>query len=578
MAFVPTNTDLPSSWLVPGVYIQLNLNGSGSGLNSATKRILLLGYKTSSGSAQVDAPIQVFAQSDANTYFGAGSDLARLYAATLSQIGPGTADVFCLPITAPSAGTAAIHQVVFAGTATAAGSVDAWICGYPVSIPVANADTPTVIGDAFAAAVNLNTALPVTASNASGTVNLTYKTKGLTGNDLPRIVNVNGSIGVTASPGTVVFSGTAGSSGTATLTVGGVAISASISNSDTATVSGAALETALAATAGPVTGVNASGTVTLYHVRDRVVHRISVATTATTQTVAASVGTAGDGAPSLTAALATVAAQPAYRLWATCFDDTASLGACAAHIELYANGLYQKDQTLHYGATKSLATSGAVPAATTPTLSSSPRYTANWCVDSPQQAYELAGRSAGIVCVEDYFARNYDGKAMKSDGLIPFLMPAKASRPIPADANSAMFTYHMTPLIVDEFSGTLRIMRGMTTYRGSDQRLWDWSYIQTLGYYRYDMGVFLAQRFSGKSLKLNGDPKTPNVIKIDSIKDAVFERLKLYDDNDLFDGADALKGNIQAAADPIVSGRVNVFIPMRPPVNLHQIGAVGSNV
>ena len=576
MAYVPANTDLPSSWLIPGVYLQLNLNGSGAGLNSATKRLLLVGYKGAVGNAPQDTPIQILQQSDANTAFGQGSDLARMYAAAVSQVGPGTCDVFCLPIAEPSTGTAATHLITIIGTATAAGSIDAWVCGYKASIAVALGDTPTMIAANLAAGLLTLNDTPVVASAATGTVTLTAKFKGLTGNDLPVMVNVNGSIGVQASPGTVAFTGTAGSAGTAVLQVGGTAVSAVINTSDTATVAGASLVTALASTAAPVTGSNAAGTVTLFYVPNRIVHRIGLTTSTTVQTVGVAVGVAGAGAASLTAALANVAAQSAYRLWVTSMNDAASLGTLSAHIELYANGLYQKDQVLHYGDTTGLVVAGAVAGATTPTLSSSPRYVTAWCPDSPQQAHEIAARSAAIVCVEDFYARNYDGKALQTSGTVPLLLPAKAVRPFPGDVNAAMFSYHMTPLVVDEFSGTLRIVRGMTTFRGSDQRLWDWSYIQTLGFYRYDLGIFLAQRFSGKSLKLNGDPKSPNVVKVQSIANAVYERLKSYDDADLFDGAEALKQSVSANSDPVVVGRVNVFVPCRPPLNLHQIaGTLG---
>lgn len=575
MAFVPQNSDLPSSWLIPGVYIQLNLSGSGAGLNSATKRIFLTGYKTSSGTAPQDAAVQIVQQSDANAACGRGSDLARLYAATISQIGAGTADVFCCPIVEPAGGTASTHLITFATTATASGSVDVWVCGYKASVAIASGDTPTIIAANVSAALNLILDLPVTCSPSTGTVTCTYRHKGVVGNDLPVIVNINGSIGTTASPGTITFTSSATGAGTATLLVGGTSITAAIGASDTVTVAGDTLVASLAAAANPVTGTNNAGVVTLFYVRDRVVHRISVATTATTQTVAAACGTVGAGVPTLTAALSNVAAQSAYRLWATTFNDATSLGTLSAHIELYANGLYQKDQVLHYGDTQSMTVAGAVPAATTPTLSSSPRYNTTWCVDAPQQAYELAGRTAGMVCIEDFYPRNFDGAALKSDGVVPLLLPAKATRPIPSDQNAAMYSYHMTPLVVDEQSGVLRVLRGMTTSRSSDQRLWDWSFINTLGFYRFDMNAFLLTRFKGKSLKLNGDPRTPNVVKPASISDAVYERLLQYDNADFFDGADALKGQIQANPDQLVTGRVNVFIPMRPPINLHQVAGVG---
>jgi hypothetical protein len=47
------NQDLPSSWKIPGVYISINLAGSGAGLNSFAKRLLLVGYRSRRASRAV---------------------------------------------------------------------------------------------------------------------------------------------------------------------------------------------------------------------------------------------------------------------------------------------------------------------------------------------------------------------------------------------------------------------------------------------------------------------------------------------------------------------------------------------
>src|SRR4051812_41184827 len=98
---VPVNPDLPTSVLIPGFYFRINTSGGGAGLNSPTKRLLLVGCKLSSGTAAQDVAVQVQSQSEANSFFGRGSDLARMYAAAMSQIVPGSCDIFCVPIVEP---------------------------------------------------------------------------------------------------------------------------------------------------------------------------------------------------------------------------------------------------------------------------------------------------------------------------------------------------------------------------------------------------------------------------------------------------------------------------------------------
>lgn len=574
MALAPTNPDLPSSWMIPGIYFKLNLAGSGASLNSVQKRLLILGCKTSSGSKPANTPIQVFQQSDVNTFFGAGSEVARMYAAAISQVGPGVCDVFCMALDEPSSGTAATHLITFATNATASGGVDVYICGYKTSVAIASGDTTSTVATNVSSAINVNTSLPVTASPSSGTVTLTAKHKGVNGNDLPIIVNMLGSTGMTASPGTLALSGTASGSGSYSVTVGGTTMTATVAGSDTASVVGDSLVAAINGGGNPITATNSSGTLTFFYVTDRVVHRFSKSADGNGLTGTFTIGTAGVGAPTLTTALAVAAGQTAFPVWVTSFTDSTSLGAIVTHIELYANGLNQKGQFVHIGDTNALATAGAVPTAPTPALTTSPRYNLDWCVDSPQQGYELAARTAAIMCVEDYHSKNYDGQPLTTRGTVPLLMPHRNSRPAPSDINSAMYTYHMTPLAVDDPTGNLRIVRAMTTVSASDQRQFDWSWVRTFDFYRYDLNIFLSNRFSGKSLKLTGTPKTPNTVTINSIKESVYERLLDWDDADLFDDPESLKSSIVANQDPVVPSRVDVFVPARPPINLHQISGV----
>src|SRR4051812_36519043 len=120
----PLNSDLSSNWLIPGIYISLDLRGSSAGIGSLAKRILLVGHKTSAGVAPLNTVVQLQGQSRANLKFGRGSDLSRLHAAVLAQIGGGAADIYGVAVPEPAGGVASTHLLIFVGDSKAAGVVD----------------------------------------------------------------------------------------------------------------------------------------------------------------------------------------------------------------------------------------------------------------------------------------------------------------------------------------------------------------------------------------------------------------------------------------------------------------------
>lgn len=580
----PVNTDVPSSWMIPGTYLKLDLSGSGAALNNIARRVLLVGYKSSAGSAAQDTPIQAVGQSQANAFAGQGSDLARLFAAWQSQVGGGSADVFLLPIVAPSSGTAATQLIIFSfstgSSAAAQDSIDLWICGYKISVLVASGDTTITLLANVVAAINLNLDIPVVASgNGSDTLTLTYRHKGLVGNDMPMICNLNNSAAsnLRASPGTVTYATTAVGSGSATVTNGGTTYTTAITNGDLNTDISSHVGATINGTAGPFTASVNAGVVTLYFVNDRVVRRTSAAiiTTTGTTAVVGSAGTLGAGTPTLTTALAVCAAQGAFPYWATCFNEVTSLGTISAHIEANANGLYQKGQTLWAASCDTLAIAGAVPVGTSPALTASTRYHFGWSVDSPQQAYELAARHCAMVTVQDFKAYNYDGTPLVSQtATVPLLLTHRNSRPSPDAINSALRSYYLTPYAVDDGTNQMVVVRSRTTSSDSDERKWDTSLIQTADYVRYDMGIFLRGRFKNKSIKAVGKPRTVNTITVDDVADAIIERILTYEGADLYDGADQLKTAVKANINVLSPTRIDAGIPFRPPVPLHVLAPV----
>jgi phage tail sheath gpL-like len=581
MVAVPSNPELASSWAIPGVYFSINLAGQGAGLGTIAKRLLLLGYRLSTGTQPVDQPFQVNGQDDVNQGAGQGSDLSRLYAAAMAQIGQGVVDVWCLGVNEPSSGAASTHLIAIAGTATEAGSLSVWICGYLASIAIASGDSAATIATNLKAEIDKLKDLPVTASINSGTITLTYRHKGAVGNDLPVRVDQDKASGITVSPGTITIANAAQGNGSAQLKVSTTTITAAIADQDTANAIAAALNTAINAGGYPVTSTVSNGVVTLLYAKGRYVHRISAAIISTTGTTAtAAVGTvAPDNAanrPTLTTALTNLKGLPAFKAWATSFNEAGSLGTISTHIESEGDGKNQKGQVVHVASTDALATAGAIPDATTPKLTASPRYAVGWCPEPGQQAYELAARTAALVCAEDYAPRNYDGFKLKTDSRVPLLLPPRAIRPAPPDINSAIHTYYLTPLAVDEVAGALVIVSGKTTSASADLLLHDWGTILHLDYMRFAFNERLWTLFKGTHIRRNGTPHTPNTITVQSIVDAAYVMAIELDAVDLYDGAEAFKAAFKANFDPFVPTRVNCFIPMAVIRSLHQLGIVGA--
>jgi phage tail sheath gpL-like len=579
---VPLNPDLPSSWELPGVYFSVNLAGQGGGIGALDKRLLVTAYKLASGTKPFDAPVLVTSQQDANDFFGRGSDAARIVAAALSHVGAGVIDIWGCPIAEPSGGTLATHLIVAAGTATAAGSADVYVCGYRASIPIASGDTATIVGANLAAEINKLLDLPVTAAAVTGTVTLTARHKGFVGNDLPVRVDQFGAAGITFSPGTITYgSGPAVGAGSVQVGVSSTTITAAVTGGDTVTVIATNIAAAINAGGFPVTATSAAGVVTLFYARERYVHRISSQIiTSTGVTVTLAVGTqpanSGTERPNLTQALTNIAGLAPFSVWVTAFNEVTSLGTLDAHIETQANGINQKGQTLHFGQTTALATAGAVPPATSPTLTASSRPSLEWCPESPQQEYELSARAAAMVAAEDYAPRNYDGKLLKTNADVPLLLPHRAVRPSSPDLNAAIHTYYMTPLAVNEAAGALAVVSGKTTSSSSNAVLHDWGAIRHIDFLRGDFSANLTAKFSGVNLRRNGTPHTPNTVTINDIRDASFVRASQLDAVDLYDGAEAFKAGFTAEPDAIVPGRVNCFIPMALIRSLHQLGVVGA--
>ena len=179
MTMIDFQSILPQ--LTPGVQVETDWTGGRTGLGVDEKKLLLLGHKTSAGSAALGAVQSITSRAQAILLFGAGSDLACMCETALS-IAP-MSPIFAVAYAEGT--TAATGTVAFTGTsATAPGAAVITIGGRRFQVGIAKTDTPTIIGAALVALITAHPNCPVTAVNTTGSVALTHSTKGTHGNSV----------------------------------------------------------------------------------------------------------------------------------------------------------------------------------------------------------------------------------------------------------------------------------------------------------------------------------------------------------------------------------------------------------
>lgn len=587
---VQKNPDLPTSYQRPGVYVYQSRVGAAPVADN--RRVLFFAYKTSAGSMQSNVATRIQNEEEAVSFAGKGSDLVRQYRAYGSHVKAGS-ETYFLAVTTPS-GTAQTRllKVMAAPSGAALGSnstaqaacvLDVWIEGYRASVIVANGDTfATIASNLNAEILKIEDYLSCTTGVGTDTVTLTGRHAAETSTDIPIIVRVsNTAAAIAVSCGTLTLANasdadTAQSTGHTLLCTTQTAQYAP-GNAESANTAAAGFITALNATnAYPLTAAQTapSAVMTLFHVNDRVVNRMSATTLDASQTTTLAAGTAGAGAPTLTTALAHLESQPTFKLILPNFIDTTTLGTLSTHVEQQGNGRIQKGQVTILCDTRRLATAGAVPTGTTPALTLSPRYVLGWCPASPQQAYELAARvAAEIINRIEYPPYNYAGTALTTNGQVPLLLPHEAVKPSDSDINSAMVSYYMMPL-VPTTDNQLIIESGRTTAKPTAILDGDYRWVGTIltdDFVRDDLVASLPGVIRGKSLKAYGEPRTQYAVSTEGIQTAAFARMLYYDSLDIFDESAQLREALRVEVNSAHPARVDVELPKRFLIPCEQI-------
>ena len=175
-------TQVPSNLEVPGAYMEFNSANANNGAAAATYRYLVLGQMLATGTATALVPIRIIGgKAQADVLFGQGSMLSNMIASAVAA--NDQVELWALPVADNAAGTVSTGTIALAGTASANGTLTAYI-GYsgliaPAQVAVAAGQTAATVAASLQAAIAAALDLPVTATVAGSTITVTARHKGV---------------------------------------------------------------------------------------------------------------------------------------------------------------------------------------------------------------------------------------------------------------------------------------------------------------------------------------------------------------------------------------------------------------
>jgi len=182
-------SQIPVSLLVPGVRAEIDASKASSGVALQEYRALIFAQKVAAGSATADVPVAVPNAEEANGLFGVGSMAARMVQ-KFRERNPFT-NLDVVPLDDEGGAVKAAGNFLFAGSATAAGTIYFYIGGERLTAGVASGDTPTVVAAAVDAAISAYEGLPISSAPTAGQVDFTALNGGVVGNGIDLRVNYN---------------------------------------------------------------------------------------------------------------------------------------------------------------------------------------------------------------------------------------------------------------------------------------------------------------------------------------------------------------------------------------------------
>ncbi|MGY2230226.1 phage tail sheath subtilisin-like domain-containing protein [Pseudomonas tolaasii] len=171
---------IPADIRVPLFYAEMD-NSAANSAQSTLRRLIVGQVNDNAASAEIGSLVLVSSVAMAKRIGGQGSMLASMYE-TFRKSDP-VGEIWCLPLQNTS-GSVAKADLKLTGAATQGGVLSLYVGGVRVQATVVNGATAAVAANALAVKVNASADLPVTAAAADGTVTLTAKWTGDSGNDI----------------------------------------------------------------------------------------------------------------------------------------------------------------------------------------------------------------------------------------------------------------------------------------------------------------------------------------------------------------------------------------------------------
>lgn len=206
---------LPTSYRVPGQYSYFDLISQAAGFIPVGHKVVLIGQKTSGGTATALVPVQIYDKNTPRTLFGDHSMAYLMSRAFLTAYDK--AEVWVLPVSDAGAAQAATKTVTVTASNAEAGTYTLYCGKQKISIAVTASETADEIAAALNAAVNANKENPYTSTVLTNVVTLACANGGTNGNYI-KVENTEAPSGVT----TVIAVGQAGSGDPDISAVGGV--------------------------------------------------------------------------------------------------------------------------------------------------------------------------------------------------------------------------------------------------------------------------------------------------------------------------------------------------------------------
>lgn len=174
---------------IPFVQAEINKLISTKGTVKQEYTALIIGQKTSLGTADADAIYDIFSVNEGKSKFGENSMLANAIDGWFDN--NKSVKLKVLPLDDLVGGTQAEGTLTITGTASAAGTFSYYIDGKAYKIAVSVGDTAAQVATALDAIINANSEALVTSGVTTGVITLTSVHKGTFGNTIKTMMNYN---------------------------------------------------------------------------------------------------------------------------------------------------------------------------------------------------------------------------------------------------------------------------------------------------------------------------------------------------------------------------------------------------